>query len=158
VNALNDSPGPVRSRERMDKWQKCMTLLIIASLFVSLGLLASLAFAQQSITVYTVSGQSVAIPKNQESITRVIELDRILKIEAALEAGLAKLDPETAVQTARNRLTVHHQRELVLAWQALFRVQSGEITHLPAIVFDDRAVWYGIQFRRALRAWRAQRQ
>lgn len=115
------------------------------------------AQAQQSITVYTVSQRPVQIPQGQESITKVIELDRILQIENDLASGLENRDPEVAVQTARSRLTDRHRRSLATAWQGLARVQSGDIEHLPAIVFDGEAVWYGTDFRRALRAWRARR-
>lgn len=112
------------------------------------------ALAQQAITVYTVSAAPVQIPAGQRPVTRVIELDRILQIENELADGLEKLDPEVAVQTARSRMDERDRRELTLAWQGLARVQSGEITHLPAIIFDGRTVWYGNSFRRGMAAYR----
>jgi len=124
---------------------------------LGIAVLAALpaAKAQQSITVYTVSDIPVRIPPAQQSVARTVNLDRILQIEEALAAGLENLEPEAAVQTARSRLSDRDRRELALAWQGLARVQSGEIARLPAIVFDGEAVWYGSDFRRALRAWRA---
>ena len=149
----NHNQRPIKRSESIGLLQKILTVLITVGLYLSLGLLAQLAGAQQSITVYTVSSLAVPIPKAQQSITRVIELDRILQIEKALETDLEDANPEAADQTARSRLTDQHQRELTLAWRGLARVQSGEITRLPAIVFDDQAVWYGRQFQRAFRAW-----
>ena len=130
-------------------------IMLMAALLLLALLLVPRALAQEAITVYTVSGLPVPIPAGQRSVTRVIELDRIVQIENALASGLEKLDPEVAVQTARSRLTDRNRQGLILAWQGLARVQGGEMAWLPAIVFDGKAVWYGTDFRRGLAAYRA---
>ncbi len=43
-------------------------------------------------------------------------------------------------------------KRVAAVWQALVRVQGGEIPHLPAILLDRRLVWYGPDFNRALRS------
>lgn len=106
------------------------------------------------IVVYTVTGLPVAVPRELAGITDVIRLDRIVEIEAALAAGLERLDPEIRTASARNRLTGDIRKELAEAWRGLARIRAGEIERLPAIVIDGRAVWYGRNLRRAALRYR----
>ena len=151
-------PGARTATGLLGKLEKGAIFLITALLVLAFGLLAAKALAQQSIAVYTVSQLPVRIPPDQQSIAQVIVLDRILQIESALTTGVETLDPEIAMQAVRSRLSAQDRRELTLAWQALGRIERGELVHLPAIVFDGQSVWYGTNFSRGLAAYRNRKQ
>ncbi len=138
------------------KSQRNWILLSTTTLFLSFGSLVHSAFAQDSITVYTVSQHPVSIPSAQQSITRLITLDRILQVEDILAFGLETLDEQQRLSVTQSRLTDSHRRELILAWQGLIRIRNQEIKFLPAIVLNQQAVWYGTNVRRALSAWQSQ--
>lgn len=132
---------------------------VVAMLYITLTLLAGYALAEprtapKRVVVYSISQMPVEPAPELRQRTEVVYLDAILDIEATLETGLELVVPEVRVQTARERLTPKMRDDLTRAWQGLARVQRGEIAHLPAIVFDQRAVWYGANFRRALTAYR----
>ena len=107
------------------------------------------------IEVYTVTGLPVSVPGNLQAITTVINLDRITTIEAALAEGLDRIPDGNREATAARRLSPALQLELKETWEALLRIRQENITHLPAIVIDDRAVWYGSDLRRAVTQYRA---
>lgn len=111
----------------------------------------------EKIDIYTVSSMPVHVPAAQEARTRIIYLDRVIAIEARLAEGLDRIPENSRESAATNRLSPALQLELKTAWQALYRIRKEGITHLPAIVFDDRAVWYGRDLRRAVTRYRNQR-
>ena len=106
------------------------------------------------ITVYTVSTIPVTVPRKLSAVTTVIHLDRALTIEEQLAAGLDRIREHNRDQAASNRLTESLAMELEMLWKALFGLRQDRITHLPAIVFDDHAVWYGADLRRAVTRYR----
>ena len=111
----------------------------------------------EKIDIYTVSSMPVHVPAAQEARTRIIYLDRVIAIEARLAEGLERVPDEGRETAATNRLSLALELELKKAWQALYRIRQEGITHLPAIVLDDRAVWYGSDLRRAITRYRNQR-
>ncbi len=125
-------------------------LAVAASGFAAAGI-------PSRIVVYTISTAPVTVPRNLVAITTVINLDRISAIEEQIARGLHRMSPGERPVAAKQRLADDLQTELKNTWQALFRIRQGNITHLPAIVFDDRAVWYGSDLRRALTRYRNQR-
>ncbi len=136
-------------------------MAITVALFLSQAISASRALAASgvpaSIVVHTVTGLPVSVPENLKAITTVINLDRIPAIEAALAEGLDRIPENSRESAATNRLSPALQLELKAAWQALFRIRQEGITHLPAIILDDRAVWYGSDLRRAVTRYRTLR-
>ena len=106
------------------------------------------------ITVYTISTIPVTVPRVLAAVTTVIHLDRALAIEDQLAAGLDRIPEHRRDAAATSRLTESLATELETVWEALFRVRNGKFTHLPAIVLDDRAVWYGADLRRAVTRYR----
>lgn len=116
------------------------------------------AFARDKIPagiqVYTVTDFPVSVPRNLQAITRVINLDHITAIEAALSEGLDRIPESSRDSAAASRLSPALQLELKRAWQALFTIREEAITHLPAIVFDGQGVWYGSDLRRAVTRYR----
>ena len=106
------------------------------------------------ITVYTVSTIPVPVPRELAAVTTVIRMDRALAIEDQLAAGLDRIPEHRRDAAATSRLTESLATELETVWEALFRFQNGKFTHLPAIVLDDRAVWYGADLRRAVTRYR----
>ena len=106
------------------------------------------------IVVYTVSTFPVSVPRGLTTITKVIHLDRVLAIEEQLAESLDQVPEHRRNAIAESRLSPALQLELKNTWEALFRIRQDRITHLPAIVFDDQAVWYGSDFRRAVTRYR----
>ena len=136
-------------------------MAISVALFLSQAMSASRALGASSvpasIVVHTVTGLPVSVPRNLKAITTVINLDRITAIEAGLAEGLGRIPENRRESAATGRLSPALQQELKETWQALSRIRQGGITHLPAIVFDDRAVWYGSDLRRAVTRYRNRR-
>ena len=106
------------------------------------------------IVVYTVSTIPVTVPRELVTITTVMHLDRALVIEAQLAEGLDRLSEGQRDAAASSRLTKSLAAELETIWEGLLRIRNENITHLPAIVLDDRAVWYGADLRRAVARYR----
>jgi integrating conjugative element protein (TIGR03757 family) len=82
-------------------------------------------------------------PLQATADARVIELDRPLRIEAELSAGL-HTDPDRAVEIARQRLhdpDLH--RRLQTAYQGVVDARSLNVAKIPAVVVDRRYVVYG---------------
>ena len=136
-----------------------MTLFSIAVLLCTMGQISMALGGNEpvSIRVYTVSSIPVQVPPSLRDRTTIIHLDRIGEIEAVLAEGLDRIPDGSREAAAAKRLSRALQLELKKAWQALFRIRQGGITHLPAIVLDDRAVWYGSDLRRAVTRYRNQR-
>lgn len=109
------------------------------------------------IVVYTVSALPVAVPRDLVAITTTVHLDRALAIEEQLAAGLDRLPEDQRNTAASSRLTKGLATELEEIWKGVWRVRNENFTHLPAIVLDDRAVWYGIDLRRAVMRYRNRR-
>lgn len=133
-------------------------MAITVTLFLSQAMSASKALGASSvpasIVVHTVTGLPVSVPVNLKAITTVINLDRITAIEAGLAEGLDRIPENRRESASASRLSPPLQLELKKAWQALSRIRQDRITHLPAIVFDDRAVWYGSDLRRGVTRYR----
>lgn len=129
-----------------------------AILLLLLGFTTSHAAASPGrIVVYTVSSLPVSVPANLAGITTVIHLDRVAEIENLLSQGLEHLPEDRRADAAGRRLTAELREELHRSWQALFLFapgNQGRLTHLPAIVLDNRAVWYGHSIRRAVTRYR----
>ena len=140
---------------------RLLNRIIVTILAATFLAVASSGFAvagiPDRIVVYTISTAPVTVPRNLTAITTVINLDRIPAIEEQVARGLHRMSPGERPAAAKQRLADDLQTELKTAWQALFRIRQGNITHLPAIVLDDRAVWYGSDLRRALTRYRNQR-
>ena len=111
----------------------------------------------EKIDIYTVSSMPVHVPAAQKARTRIIYMDRVIAIENRLAEGLDSIPDESRETAATERLSPTLQRELMTSWQALLRIRQYNITHLPAIILDDRAVWYGSDLRRAVTRYRNQR-
>ena len=125
-------------------------LAVAASGFAAAGIPAR-------IVVYTISTAPVTVPRNLAAITTVINLDRIPAIEEQIARNLHRMSPGERPAAAKQSLTDDLQIELKNTWQALVSIRQDDITHLPAIIFDDRAVWFGSDLRRAVtryRGWR----
>ena len=84
----------------------------------------------------------------------MIHLDQVLAIEERLSESLDQVPEHRRNAVAESRLSPALQLELKNTWEALFRIRRDRITHLPAIVFDDQAVWYGSDFWRAVTRYR----
>lgn len=140
---------------------RLLNRIIVSILAVTFIAVAARGFAAAGIpariVVYTISTAPVTVPRNLVAITTVINLDRISAIEEQVAWGLHRMSPGERPAAAKQRLADDLQTELKTAWQALFRIRQGNITHLPAIVLDDQAVWYGSDLRRALTRYRNQR-
>jgi integrating conjugative element protein (TIGR03757 family) len=76
---------------------------------------------------------------------QIVFLDAPRRLEQDLSAALPA-DPEHAEVMARKRLQAggaNLQRALANAWQGVIDAWARGITHLPAVVVDDRYVVYG---------------
>ena len=133
-----------------------MTLFSIAVLLSTMGQasMASGGNEPVSIRIYTVSSIPVQVPPSLRDSTTVIHLDRLGEIESVLAEGLDRIPVRSREAAAAKRLSPALQRELKKTWQALSRIRQDRITHLPAIILDDRAVWYGSDLRRAVTRYR----
>lgn len=136
--------------------------LRIQAFMMAAGLVAATpmmpAFAAgipEKVNIYTVSSIPVRVPASLKARTRIIHLDRIIAIEDRLAEGLDRIPDGSRESAATKRLSPALQLELKEAWEALLRIRQENITHLPAIVIDDRAVWYGSDLRRAVTQYRA---
>lgn len=84
-------------------------------------------------------------PLSRAQGTRVIELDAPARIEAALSVNLPA-DPTQARAIVQRRLTEGGnplQHRLAAAYQDVVDAWSLGITHVPAVVVDQRYVVYG---------------
>ncbi len=109
------------------------------------------------IEIYTVTRLPVRVPPELVAITAVVSLDRILSIETELASGLGRGSGSHQAHEVERRLSPSVRRTLATTWQALARFQpdrEGRLTHLPAIVLDQRAVWYGTRLRQAVTQYR----
>ena len=115
-------------------------------------MLPALATAEgttEPITVYTVTGLPVSVPRELVENTTVIHLDRARIIEEELARGIHALTPETRLKAVQGRFTPPVQQEVVRLWQALGWVRE-HATHLPVIRIGDRSLYYGFNLRRAV--------
>ena len=113
------------------------------------------------IDIYTVFDLPVPVPASLENRTTVIYLDRILEIEAAMSGGLDSLPEDHRPRAAGQRLTQDLADELRKSWRVLLRFATGRqdrLTHLPVIILDGRAVWYGVDLRRAVTRYRGRKK
>ncbi len=138
-----------------------MNRIIVSILAVSFLAVATGGYAVTSsparIVVYTIDTTPIRVPRNLAAITTVINLDRIPAIEEQIARGLHRISPGERPTAAKRSLSDDLQIELKKTWQALVRIRQDDIPHLPAIIFDDRAVWFGSDLRRAVtryRGWR----
>ncbi len=76
------------------------------------------------------------------------KVDQILDMENELSEGLPN-NEEQALEVARQRINPQIEKDMVAAWQTVTKVQLLNIEYLPAIVFDDKYVYYGHDLRRA---------
>lgn len=117
-----------------------------------LMLLPALAAAQTTpdpITVYTVTGLPVSVPRDLASNTIVIRLDRATAIEEELARDIHALSPETRLTAVQRRFTPDLQRETVRLWQAIGWVRE-HADYLPAIRIGEQSIYYGFNLRRAI--------
>lgn len=115
------------------------------------------ASAQERIEVFRLSDQSIAASPG----ATVYVVDAMRQHMARLSSGLPR-NPADAQQAARARLqalTPQDKETLRSASTALVRAAEYRIAKAPAIVFDGRAVLYGItdieQARAIYRGWLA---
>lgn len=108
------------------------------------------------VEIYTVSGLPVAVPPSLRDRATVVLLDRLPAIEAALSEGLHRIPSHRRRDALSHRLAPALKEELKRIWEGMGWVRRGRITHLPAIVLDRRAVWYGSDPRRAVARYRGQ--
>ncbi len=115
------------------------------------------AAAQERIEVFRLSDQSIVASPG----TTVYVVDAMRQYMARLSSGLSR-NPADAQQAARTRLqalTAQNKEALHAASSALVRAAEYRIAKAPAIVFDGRAVLYGItdieQARAIYRGWKA---
>ena len=83
----------------------------------------------------------------------LVEIFSVSEIETRLSDGLPGSEAEAqamALQRVRQA-----EAELEYAWQQALRLHHLNITHVPAIVFNNEAVWYGNRLDLAWEAWRA---
>jgi integrating conjugative element protein (TIGR03757 family) len=127
------------------------------TLFAVLGCCA--VQAQEAVEVFRLSNQSVTGPANTN--TAVYVVDAMHNYTERLSVDLPKT-PAEAQQVARARLdalTPQDKEALHRASAGIVRAAEYKITKTPAIVFDGRAVVYGIadveQARAIYRSWRA---
>ena len=107
------------------------------------------------VEIHTVSGLPVAVPPSLRDRTTVVLLDRLPAIEAALSEGLHRIPSHRRPDAVSRGLTPGLREELKRTWKVLEWIRRGRITHLPAIVLDGRAVWYGSDPSRAVARYRA---
>ena len=115
------------------------------------------ASAQERIEVFRLSDQSIVVSPG----ATVYVVDAMRQHMARLSSGLPR-NPAEAQQVARARLqalTPQDKEVLHAASTALVRAAEYRIAKAPAIVFDGRAVLYGItdieQARAIYRGWLA---
>ncbi len=126
----------------------CVRTMTVFTLLM-LPALASAQGTTDPITVYTVAGLPVSVPRELSANTTVIHLDRARIIEEELARGIHALAPETRLEAVQGRFTPSVQQEVVRLWQALGWVRE-HATHLPAIRIGDRSLYYGFNLRRAV--------
>ncbi len=138
-----------------------MTFSRLQAFMVAAGLVTATpsmpAFAAdipEKVDIYTVSSMPVRVPASLKARTRIIHLDRIIAIEDRLAEGLGRIPDGSREAAAAERLSSALHLELKETWRALLRIRQENITHLPAIVIVDRAVWYGFDIRRAVTRYR----
>lgn len=143
-------------------FSRLFSRLRIQAFMVAAGMVATTplmpAFATgipEKVEIYTVSSIPVRVPASLKTRTRIIHLDRIIAIEDRLAEGLGRIPDGSREAAAAERLSSALHLELKETWRALLRIRQENITHLPAIVIDDRAVWYGSDLRRAVTQYRA---
>jgi integrating conjugative element protein (TIGR03757 family) len=114
------------------------------------------AHAQEVVEVFRLSNQTVAGPANT-----IYVVDAMHNYTERLSVGLPKT-PGQAQQVAQARLaalTAQDKEALHRASASVVRAAEYKIAKTPAIVFDGRAVVYGIadveQARAIYRSWRA---
>jgi integrating conjugative element protein (TIGR03757 family) len=129
--------------------------LLLATLFSCA--LPPPASAQERIEVFRLSDQSIVASPG----ATIYVVDAMRQHMARLSSGLPR-NPADAQQVARARLqalTPQDQETLRAASIALVRAAEYRIAKVPAIVFDGRAVLYGItdieQARAIYRGWKA---
>ena len=76
------------------------------------------------------------------------KVDQILDMENELSQGLPNNEAQ-ALRIARQRINPQIEKDMVAAWQTVTKVQLLNVEYLPAIVFDDKYVYYGHDLRRA---------
>lgn len=136
---------------------RLMAIAMISTTMAMVTMIQSAAAARDvpnEILVYSISRIPVRVPASLQDRTTIITLDRIGEIESALAEGLDRIPEGHREAAAGARLSGSLQLELKKIGQALARIHQDRITHLPAIVFDGRAVWYGFDLRRALKRYR----
>ncbi|WYX24895.1 TIGR03757 family integrating conjugative element protein [Achromobacter xylosoxidans] len=88
-----------------------------------------------------------AHPLTSIGAARVVKLDAPAKIEADLGKGLPA-NPERAAAQVRARLTeggCDLQQRMATAYQGVADAWSLDVSHIPAVVVDQRYVVYGEQ-------------
>ena len=118
--------------------------------------IAAPACAQERIEVFRLSDQPIVASPG----ATVYVVDAMRQHTARLSAGLPR-NPADAQQVARARLqalTAQDKEVLHAASTALVRAAEYRLAKAPAIVFDGRAVLYGItdieQARAIYRSWK----
>jgi integrating conjugative element protein (TIGR03757 family) len=118
---------------------------------------ASPVGAQEQVEVFQLAAQDV---RGAEGAT-VFYVDAVERLAASLSAGLPA-DPAQAAALARRRFDALSQADRQAASagaEALALATQYGLTKVPAIVFDRRAVVYGVldvdEARSLYRAWRA---
>jgi integrating conjugative element protein (TIGR03757 family) len=133
---------------------------IVGAMALALGigtLLPSSAYAQEVVEVFRLGNQTVTSFKN----TTVYVVDAMRDYTTRLSADLPKTPAEAqrVTQARFNALTAHDKEVIRQASSALVRAAEYKIAKTPAIVFDGKAVVYGVadveQARAIYRGWRA---
>jgi integrating conjugative element protein (TIGR03757 family) len=129
--------------------------LVVATLLLCLGPAA--VSAQEVVEVFRLSDQSLT----GSTAATVYVIDAMRRFNERLSAGLPKTAAE-AQPVARARLealTAQDREALHRASTGLIRATEYKIAKTPAIVFDGKAVVYGIadveRARALYRSWRS---
>ncbi len=130
-------------------------------LIILTGVLGEPILADEPVTAIEVFTDSMNPVASSANAITVYHVDRIDRLQQALSKDLPT-DPEAAKQTALQRFQRMDRQlstELENAANGLLKAMQYGIDRYPAIVFDGKAVVYGITDIRAAtqmyRQWRA---
>lgn len=110
------------------------------------GAFSSIAIADDDFSSIEVFTDSRTPVRDNHSSATVYKVDRIDRLQQVLSEGLPS-DPETAKQAALHRfqrMDSQISSELENAAKGLVQAMQYGIDRYPAIIFDGRAVVYGV--------------
>ena len=129
-------------------------------LFALILLRCESGFANEELPTIEVFTDSAAMTAPRSAAITVYLIDRISRLQKTLSEDLPS-DPQLAKQSVMHRVQNMDQsfsREMENAASGLFKAMNYGIDRYPAIVFDGRAVVYGITDIQAATQWYRQWQ